>query len=129
MTLLPGRYREPAMRAAEGGWVSLVAYMRAQVLVTLVDALGVAVVALVLGLPMVPAIFALTFIMCFIPVLGAIIAGTVATLLALVTSGWVSAVIMAGATVAVMCSRATSCSRCCSAGRRRCTRSPSWWAW
>ena len=102
VTLLPGRYREPAMRAAEGGWTSLVAYMRAQVLVTLVDALGVAAVALVLGLPMVPAIFALTFIMCFIPVLGAIIAGTVATLLALVTSGWVSAVIMAGATVAVM---------------------------
>lgn len=100
--LLPGRYHDRTFAAAERGWASLVAYMRAQVLVTLVDAAGVSLAALLLGLPMVPALFALTFFVCFIPVVGAVIAGTVATLLALVTHGWVAALIMAGATVVVM---------------------------
>lgn len=100
--LLPARYHGHTFAAAERGWASLVAYMRAQVLVTLVDAAGVSLAALLLGLPMVPALFALTFFVCFIPVVGAVIAGTVATLLALVTHGWVAAVIMAGATVVVM---------------------------
>ena len=100
--LLPERYRQPTHRAAERGWVSLVSYMRAQVIVSAVDAAGVAIIAAVIGVPMALALFALTFIVCFIPVVGAIIAGTVATSLALITHGWVAALIMAGGTVAVM---------------------------
>ena len=100
--LLPERYRQPTDRAAERGWASLVSYMRAQVIVSAVDAAGVATIAAIIGVPMALALFALTFIVCFIPVVGAIIAGTVATSLALITHGWVAALIMAGGTVAVM---------------------------
>ncbi len=100
--LLPERYQQPTHRAAERGWASLVSYMRAQVIVSAVDAAGVSIIAAVIGVPMALALFALTFIVCFIPVVGAIIAGTVATSLALITHGWVAALIMAGGTVVVM---------------------------
>lgn len=82
--------------------MSLVAYMRAQVLVALVDALGILAGALVLGLPMPLALFALTFVTAFVPVVGAVLAGTVACALALVTHGPVTALIMLGITVLVM---------------------------
>ncbi|HOQ52673.1 MAG TPA: AI-2E family transporter [Micropruina sp.] len=100
--LLPQRYQAATGQAAERGWASLVSYMRAQVIVSAVDAAGVATIAAIIGVPMALALFALTFIVCFIPVVGAIIAGTVATSLALITHGWVAALIMAGGTVAVM---------------------------
>lgn len=100
--LMPERYRRPTDRAAHRGWTSLISYMRAQVIVSAVDAAGVSIIAAFLGVPMALALFALTFIVCFIPVVGAIIAGTVATSLALIVNGPVAALIMAGGTVAVM---------------------------
>ena len=100
--LLPERYQDSTDKAAKRGWSSLTSYMRAQVIVSAVDAAGVATIAAFIGVPMALALFALTFIVCFIPVVGAVIAGTVATSLALITHGWVAALIMAGGTVAVM---------------------------
>lgn len=100
--VLPSYYQEPTARASERGWQSLVHYMRAQVLVALVDALGILIGALALRLPLALALFALTFITAFIPVVGAVLAGTVACALALVTHGPVSALIMLGVTVLVM---------------------------
>lgn len=100
--LLPVRYQASTDAAAERGWISLVSYMRAQVIVSAVDAAGVAIIAAALGVPMALALFALTFIVCFVPVVGAVIAGTVATSLALITHGWVAALIMLGGTIAVM---------------------------
>ncbi|HOC13849.1 MAG TPA: AI-2E family transporter [Propionicimonas sp.] len=100
--LLPVHYQAPTLRAADNGWASLVAYMRAQVLVALVDAIGMLAGALILRLPMAWALFALTFVTAFIPVVGAVLSGAVACLLALVTHGPVSALIMLGITIAVV---------------------------
>ena len=100
--LLPAQYQESTDRASLRGWLSLVSYMRAQVIVSAVDAAGVAIIAAIIGVPMAWALFALTFVVCFVPVVGAIIAGTVATSLALITQGWVAALIMVGGTIAVM---------------------------
>jgi len=102
LTLVPQRYRAATDRAAGNGWASLVAYMRAQVLVALVDALGMLAGALLLGIPMAWALFAFTFVTAFIPVVGAVLSGTIAVVLALVTHGWVSALIMLGITVLVV---------------------------
>lgn len=102
LTVVPGSYRPATLRAADNGWISLVAYMRAQVLVALVDAAGMLVGALVLQLPMAWALFAFTFITAFIPVVGAVLSGAVACLLALVTHGPVSALIMLGVTILVV---------------------------
>ena len=101
-SLLPRHYQDATVRAADRGWISLVAYMRAQVLVALVDAIGILIGALALQLPMAWALFALTFVTCFVPVVGAVISGTVACALALVTHGPVSALIMLAITVFVM---------------------------
>ncbi len=101
-SIVPAHYRPATHRAAGKGWVSLVAYMRAQVLVALVDALGMLVGALVLQIPMAWALFAFTFFTAFIPVVGAILSGTIAVLLGLVTHGWVTALIMLAITVAVV---------------------------
>lgn len=100
--VVPRMYREQADRASLTGWESLVAYMRAAVIVAAVDAAGVALAALLLQVPLVAALFALTFFLSFIPVVGAVAAGSVAVVLALVTHGPVSALIMLGAVVAVM---------------------------
>ncbi len=100
--ILPARYRGSTDAAAERGWASLTSYMRAQVIVSAVDAAGVAIIAGAIGVPMALALFALTFVVCFVPVVGAVIAGTVATSLALITHGWVAALIMLGGTIAVM---------------------------
>ena len=100
--LVPRPYLLATRRAADRGWASLVSYMRAQVLVALVDALGILIGALALRLPMPWALFALTFVAAFVPVVGAVLAGTVACALALVTYGPVSALIMLAITVFVM---------------------------
>ena len=100
--LVPRHYLLATGRAADRGWASLVSYMRAQVLVALVDALGILIGALALRLPMPWALFALTFVAAFVPVVGAVLAGTVACALALVTYGPVSALIMLAITVFVM---------------------------
>ncbi len=102
LRLLPSHYQEPVTRASGRGWESLVAYMRAQVLVALVDATGILIGALALRLPMAWALFALTFVVAFVPVVGAVLAGTVACAIALVTYGPVSAAIMLAITVLVM---------------------------
>ena len=44
------------------GWRSLSSYVRATILVVLVDAIGVLIVALILGVPVAPALAALVFI-------------------------------------------------------------------
>ncbi len=102
LTLVPANYRENVDRASGNGWTSLVSYVRAQVLVAFVDAVGMLIGALILQLPMAWALFALTFFVSFIPVLGAVISGSIAVLLALVTHGWVQAVIMLGITILVV---------------------------
>lgn len=102
VTLVPRHYQQATNRAAANGWTSLVAYMRAQVLVALVDAVGMLIGALILQLPMAWALFALTFITAFVPVVGAVLSGTVAVALALVTHGPVEALIMLGITIAVV---------------------------
>lgn len=102
LKVVPRHYQVATDRASAGGWISLVAYMRAQVLVALVDAAGILAGALALGLPMAWALFALTFVAAFVPVIGAVLAGTVACALALVTHGPVSALIMLAITVVVM---------------------------
>lgn len=102
LKVVPRHYQVATDRASAGGWASLVAYMRAQVVVALVDAAGILIGALALGLPMAWALFALTFVAAFVPVIGAVLAGTVACALALVTHGPVSALVMLAITVVVM---------------------------
>ena len=82
-------------------WVSLTQFVRATVIVAATDALGVMIVAAVLGLPFVMAIGVLVFLGAFIPMVGAFVAGTVAVLVALVDQGPITALFMLGGVVLV----------------------------
>ena len=75
--------------------------MRATVIVAATDAIGVMIVAAVLGVPFVMAIGVLVFLGAFVPMVGAFVAGTVAVLVALVDQGPVTALLMLGGVVLV----------------------------
>ena len=93
--LLPPAARVPTHEAFRRGWKALSAYMRTQILVAAVDAFGIAIgmVALGLGSYAVP-IWLLVFLFSFVPLVGAIASGAIAVLLVLVLNNWVGAVIM-----------------------------------
>lgn len=102
LNLMPRAAQARADAAALRGWQSLSAYVRATVLVALVDAIGVLIVALVLRVPLAPALAALVFLGAFIPLVGAFVSGFVAVLVALVAVGWVQALIMLAGIIVVM---------------------------
>ena len=72
------------------------------ILVALSDAIGVLIAALILGVPLAPALAALVFIGAFVPIVGAFVSGFVAVIVALVALGWVKALIMLAAIILVM---------------------------
>jgi predicted PurR-regulated permease PerM len=102
LNLMPRAAQSRADAAALRGWQSLSAYVRATVLVALVDAIGVLIVALALRVPLAPALAALVFLGAFIPLVGAFVSGFVAVLVALVAVGWVQALIMLAGIIVVM---------------------------
>jgi predicted PurR-regulated permease PerM len=85
--LLPLRSREKVHQAGRRGLVTLGGYTRTQILVALVDAVGIGVGAAVLGVPLALPLGALVFIGSFIPIVGALATGIVAILVALVAQG------------------------------------------
>ncbi|UZN05257.1 AI-2E family transporter [Cellulomonas sp. S1-8] len=99
--LLPRGSRERVHQAGRRGWVTLGAYTRTQILVAGVDAVGIGLGAAFLQLPLVVPLAVLVFFGSFIPFVGAIITGSIAVLVALVTQGWVSALIMLGVVLLV----------------------------
>jgi predicted PurR-regulated permease PerM len=94
--LLPRRARRAADGAGRRGWASMVRYARVQMFVALVDAVGIGVGAAVLGVPLALPLSVLVFIGSFIPIVGALVTGAIAVLLALVANGPVNALIMLG---------------------------------
>ncbi|MER7283707.1 AI-2E family transporter [Dactylosporangium sp. NPDC000244] len=99
--LLPHQAQVPVARAGHYSWYTLVSYVRATVLVAFVDALGIGIGLAVLRIPLALPLAALVFLGAFIPVIGATLSGTVAVLVALVTNGPVSALLVLGVVIAV----------------------------
>ncbi len=99
--LAPRAARERVDSSGRVAWVSLTQFVRATVIVALVDALGIAIVAAILGVPFVLAIGVLVFLGAFVPMIGATIAGTVAILVALVDQGPITALLMLGGVILV----------------------------
>nr|WP_246284382.1 AI-2E family transporter [Nocardioides perillae] len=99
--LAPRAARERLDSSGQVAWISLTQFVRATVLVALVDAVGVVVVAALLGVPLVLALGVLVFLGAFVPLIGATLAGGVAVLVALVDQGPVTALLMLGGVVLV----------------------------
>jgi putative heme transporter len=102
LNFVPRASRDRVDQAAMRGWRSLASYVRATILVALTDSIGVLIVALILGVPVAPALAALVFLGAFVPIVGALVSGSVAVLVALVALGWPQALIMLGGVILVM---------------------------
>lgn len=94
--LLPRKARAASFGAGRKGWASMVSYARIQMFVAFVDAVGIGVGAAIIGVPLALPLGVLVFMGSFIPIVGALVTGAVAVLLALVANGWVNALVMLG---------------------------------
>lgn len=92
--LFPVSAREPLHEAALRGWVCLGGYVRTQIKVAAIDAVGIGLGAAFLHVPMVVPIVVLVFFGSFIPIVGALVSGTVAVLVALMDQGLTTAALM-----------------------------------
>lgn len=99
--LFPRAARARADASGRVAWLSLTQFVRATVLVAMVDAVGIMVVAAILKVPFVMAIGVLVFLGAFVPLVGATVSGFVACLVALVDQGPIVALIMLGGVIGV----------------------------
>jgi predicted PurR-regulated permease PerM len=73
-------------------WNTLGGFIRTQAIVSAVDAVLIGAGLLLLGVPLALTLAVLTFVGGFIPIVGAVVAGGIAVLVALVTQGFTTAV-------------------------------------
>ncbi|MCL3817890.1 AI-2E family transporter [Aeromicrobium wangtongii] len=101
VALFPRTARARVDSSGHTAWVSLTAFVRATVIVAFTDAVGIALGAWLLGVPLTLAIGVLVFLGAFVPIIGALLSGMVAVLVALVAQGPWTALIMLLVVVAV----------------------------
>jgi predicted PurR-regulated permease PerM len=99
--IFPRRARPAVDGAGTAGWATLVNFVRVQILVASIDAVGIGLGAFILQLPLVIPIAVLVFLGSFIPIVGAVITGALAVVIALIYNGWVAALVMLGVVLLV----------------------------
>ena len=99
--LFPRRARTAVDGAGKAGWLTLTTFVRVQVFVAAVNAVGIGLFAFFLGLPLAIPIAIVVFLASFIPVVGAIATGVIAVAIALVYVGPIQAIIMLGGVLGV----------------------------
>ncbi|WP_137723879.1 AI-2E family transporter [Prescottella subtropica] len=100
--LVPRDTRGRVRLAGRQGFHSLVGYTRATVAVAAVDAVGIGTGLAILGVPLALPLASLVFVGAFVPIVGAFVTGFLAVLVALVTEGMLTAVIVLGLIVGIM---------------------------
>lgn len=91
---LPGRLATDIPVVLSRSWETLGAFVRSQAFVGLLDAVFIGLGLWIVGVPLVLPLSVLTFISAFVPVVGALFAGLVAVLIALVSNGPTDALIV-----------------------------------
>jgi predicted PurR-regulated permease PerM len=99
--IFPENVRDRVRDAGRAGFHSLIGYVRATFLVALVDALGIGTGLAIMGIPLALPLASLVFLGAFIPLVGAVIAGFLAVIVALIAKGWIFALITLGLIIAV----------------------------
>lgn len=99
--IFPSGTRRRVREAGRAGFHSLIGYVRATFLVALVDALGIGVGLAIMGVPLALPLASLVFLGAFIPLVGAVITGFLAVIVALLTKGMIYALITLGMILAV----------------------------
>jgi predicted PurR-regulated permease PerM len=83
-------------RAGHASWLAVVYYMRGTVAVAAIHAVVVGLALWIMGVPLVIPLAVLVFVAAFVPLVGLLVAGTLAILVTLATRGWVDAIILLG---------------------------------
>lgn len=99
--VFPTHVRDRVRDAGRAGFHSLGGYMRATFLVALVDAVGIGTGLAIMGIPLALPLASLVFMGAFIPLVGAVVAGFLAVVVALLAKGFVYALITLGLIIAV----------------------------
>ena len=94
--VFPRRARAAVDGAGLAGWATLQNFVKVQILVATIDAIGIGLGAFLLGLPLAIPIAILVFLGSFIPIVGAVVTGALAVFVALVYNGPVIALVMLG---------------------------------
>lgn len=96
LRLFPREARPAVDASARNGWQTLINYARTQIIVATIDAVGIGIGALLLGVPLAIPIAVLVFLGAFVPFVGAIVTGAVAVVIALVYNGvWIAVAMLA----------------------------------
>jgi predicted PurR-regulated permease PerM len=93
--------RRHARALGARAWSALSAYVRGTAVIALVDAVLIGIALVLIGVPLIVPLMVLTFLGGFFPLVGAVVAGAVAALVALVSGGVLDALLVAGATTVI----------------------------
>jgi predicted PurR-regulated permease PerM len=106
--LFPRKARHALDGSGQAGWLTLTTFVKVQIFVAFVDAVGIGLGAFFIGLgmpggnfPLLIPIAIAVFLGSFIPLVGAIATGSLAVLVALVFGGPVAALVMLGVVILV----------------------------
>jgi predicted PurR-regulated permease PerM len=99
--LAPASTRTTVHEAGIRAWYTVTGYTRGQIIVAFIDAVGIGAAAALLQVPLALPIAILVFLGAFIPIIGALVSGAVAALVAFVDSGIYIALAMLGAVLLV----------------------------
>lgn len=94
--LFPRRARARIDAAGQAGWHTLTEFSRIQIVVAAIDAVAIGVGAWLLGVPLATPIAVIVFFGALVPIIGSIVAGAVAVVIALLFNGMTDALIMLG---------------------------------
>ncbi|MDH6123149.1 AI-2E family transporter [Kitasatospora sp. GP82] len=98
---LPRHSRYAMAGAGPKAWATLTAYVRGTVCVAFIDALCIGIGIQLLGVPLALPLAVIIFLGAFVPLVGALVTGTIAVLIALVTQGPFTALMVLVVLVAV----------------------------
>jgi predicted PurR-regulated permease PerM len=101
LKLVPAAARPGVAGAGPRAWRTLTAYVRGTVIVALIDAIFIGLGIYFLDVPMAVPLAVFIFLFAFIPLVGAVVSGALAVVVALVTQGMFTAVMTLAVVLAV----------------------------
>src|SRR6516164_1632380 len=86
--------RARARRAGSAAWQALTWYVRGTVAVAAIHAVVIGTTLWIMGVPLLVPLVVLVFLAAFVPLVGILVAGTIAVAVTLATRGWVAALVL-----------------------------------
>ncbi|MFW6694829.1 AI-2E family transporter [Streptomyces sp. MAR4 CNX-425] len=101
LNFIPVNARDAVAGAGPKVWATLTGYVRGTVLVALIDAVFIGIGIFILDVPMAVPLAVLIFLFAFVPLVGALVSGALAVVVAFVTNGLVTALLVLGVVLLV----------------------------